>query len=520
MLSAKAPATGSADVMPAVDNRHRARRRPTTRLLHRWIGLAAGLWLAVLGATGFVLDHRDGWRWLWQETVNEAWVPERVLDKARRGATRLYQVNPAQPTERIAGGPQGLWISQNGGDHWASVYFSGATGTPQIRAVLPDATRQWDRLWLATDDGLWALDRPHKTAISVTLGGHDITALATGASPTELLGVSARSRIFRVDTRSPRPPLQVELGLPEDSQLPPDIGLSRLVHDLHFGRGLFAPPWSLLLNDAGAWCMMLLPLGGFLFWWLPRRWRQQPERPPRRARKNTMRWLYRLHGPTLGLFAVIPFVYLSLTGIVLDHGDALRPWLKQFAIAKAWQPPVYSLPAWRGEIYAVAGYPGQPRKFSLGTRLGLFTTTNDGLGWQRETHGPVAPGFVWSLRRHEDRLLLGGMGGPNLQRAGEGPWRPVPGSGHMPTDVSPDGQGGLIWLNRDGLHRGGNDVPYRETTAALPRRDGVPWFYVLDGLHSGALIHPQWKWVNDGVAIACLLLLVTGLLRWWRKRWL
>ena len=53
-----------------------------------------------------------------------------------------------------------------------------------------------------------------------------------------------------------------------------------------------------------------------------------------------------------------------------------------------------------------------------------------------------------------------------------------------------------------------------------PVTDYVPWFYVLDGLHSGVLIHSQWKWVNDFIAVIAIFLVITGLIRWWRKKWI
>ena len=34
--------------------------------IHKWAGLVGAAWLAVLGLTGFLLDH-DSWRWIQQE---------------------------------------------------------------------------------------------------------------------------------------------------------------------------------------------------------------------------------------------------------------------------------------------------------------------------------------------------------------------------------------------------------------------------------------------------------------------
>ena len=502
-------------------SRDRGRRLPGARKLHTWAGLGAGLWLAVLGITGFVLDHRH-WSWLWQSTLPEFLVPGQIAAKARSASVRLYQLNPDHPQQRIAGGPQGLWISNDSGQRWQAVVFNASATAPGVNIILDDPARPWSRLWLGTDDGVWELDAATGTARRVTLSGARVTALSTGASAAELLGVVDKSRAFRLDlTNDPRP-AWIELAPPAPDQLPENIDLSRLVHDLHFGRGLLVAPVSLFINDIGAWVMLLLPLGGFLFWWLPRRWKStaRSEKPRAATRKRAMQWLYRLHGPTLGLVAVVPFLYLIPTGILLDHAPELRAWMKTIHIPRTLQPPVYGLRSWDNEVHAIAGYPDKPGKFSLGTRLGLFTTQDDGQNWSRETGKPADPGFVWTLRRHGNDLLIGGMGGPNLQRHGDSDWRPVKGTGHMPTDISRDGNGGYLWLNREGLHPGLSATRALPAQHSFPSLDGVPWYFVIDGLHSGMLIHAQWKWINDIVALGCLLLTVTGLMRWWRRRWI
>ncbi|MFQ5643346.1 MAG: PepSY domain-containing protein [Thiogranum sp.] len=521
--SRSAVLTGADTVRAGRRSAARGRKRclPGARKLHTWAGLGAGLWLAVLGITGFVLDHRD-WAWLWQSTAPEFLVPGQIVAKARSGTVRLYQLNPDQPQQHVAGGPQGLWISNDGGQRWQSVVFNTATVMPGVNVILRFPGMPRSGFWLGTSDGVWELDTVTGMAQRVALPGARITALAAGASDTGLLGVMDRSRVFRLDLAHDSPPAWIDLAAPAPGELPESIALSRLVHDLHFGRGLLAAPLSLLINDAGAWLMLLLPVGGFLFWWLPRRWRSgaRCEKPRAATRKRTVQWIYRLHGPALGLVAVIPFLYLTLTGILLDHAPELRPWMKSIHIPQALQPPVYRLRSWDNEIHAIAGYPGVAEKFSLGTRLGLFTTQDEGKNWTRETGRPLDPGFVWTLRRHGNDLLIGGMGGPNLQRHGDSGWRPVQGTGHMPTDISHDGNGGYLWLNREGFHPELSATRVLSARHSLPGRGGVPWYFIIDGLHSGMLIHAQWKWVNDIVALACLLLAVTGLMRWWRQRWI
>lgn len=491
-------------------SRAESKRQPwTLHKVHKWTGLAAALWLAVLGATGFLLDHRD-WRWLWQDGPPARWLPDGVINKAVDRRVRLYQVDPGRPEHRLAGGPGGLWLSIDGGRNWSRPRFAGYAGQPRALALEPDPRLGWKRPWLGSDDGLWVSADGGAHFERGGLAGQAITALARGGGPDTLLGVVGRSRVFRLDTGKPAALAWLALAPPAPDILPRQIDLSRLVHDLHFGRGLFAAPASLLLSDAGALALVLLPLTGLAFWWLPRRWKRlrrrgTPVAGP--AKGRVLRWLYRLHGPGIGLAGLLPILYLAATGVLIDHDASLLPWMRSVAVSRPWQPPVYDLGSWRGEIYGVAGYPGAPGRLALGTRSGLFVSDDGGRHWSREA---ATPGFVWTLRRIGANLFIGGMGSPNLVSEDGGPWRPARHTGGMPSDISALPGGGWAWIGA----RGGAALAWP------PASERVPWFYVIDGLHSGLLIHPQWKWVNDLFALAALALAVTGLLRWWRHKWL
>jgi len=485
-------------------------RHWTAHRLHRWSGLAAGVWLAVLGATGFVLDHRD-WAWLWQSGVSPAWVPARIADRAALGHVRLYRILDAK--RRLAGGPAGLWRSEDAGDHWQRVRAPRGERLPPVYQLLRTA----DGWLLATADGIWKLPAGVNEARPWALKGQAVTAIAP-RDAQRLWAVVGRSAVVSVDRRTAAP-RSVNLPAVPAATLPPTVDLSRWVHDLHFGRGLFVAPWSLLWSDATAIGWVVLPLGGFLYWWLPRRFRArrragQPVSGTRRRR--WMRWLYRLHAPTVGLLVLVPLLYLSVTGILLDHATALRPWMKATALSRAALPPVYNLSSWQGEIRAIVGWPDHPDRLSLGTRLGLFTVEDGDI--RRE---PLAGGqavFVWMARQDEGVLALGGMGGPNHVWA-DGRWRPQPSGAHMPSDMTRDEQGRLLWKTRSGL-RLRTPTGYRTLATPVPELGYVPWYHVLDGLHSGMLIHPQWKWINDLVALLAVLLAATGVWRWWRVKWL
>jgi hypothetical protein len=492
----------------------------TAHRLHRWAGLGAGLWLAVLGATGLVLDHRD-WRWLWQAGVPEALVPERIIAKRDAGAMRLYQVVDAE--QRLAGGPAGLWWSNDRGRHWQPTDF-GQPGVPYVHQLL----RLEGRWVLATNDGLWLTRDKGRSAEPWLLAGHPITALAP-RDRHSLFAVEDRSRMLVADLQT-RQMQWLTLGTIPAVELPDRIDLSRLVHDLHFGRGLSRAPWSLWWSDITAVGLCLLPLSGFLYWWLPRYWRRRRRRGrlvSKPTRQRLARWLYRAHAPVIGLAIVVPLLYLSVTGILLDHMPELRGWMKQTRLGQPVLPPVYRLPAWQNEIYAIVSRPGVPAQFSVGTRLGLFATRDGGRHFRRVHLAGEQARFVWTARQDDGLIVLGGMGGPNY--LGSSPearrpdqavsWRPLPQGAPMPTDITRDADGLTLWKTPRGL-KAWDGHTFQDYPAALPQLEYVPWFYVMDGLHSGLLIHPQWKWINDAVALLAVVLVVTGLWRWWRVKWL
>jgi hypothetical protein len=59
----------------------------------------------------------------------------------------------------------------------------------------------------------------------------------------------------------------------------------------------------------------------------------------------------------------------------------------------------------------------------------------------------------------------------------------------------------------------GHEVEGRNFTG--PRADIVPIYTIATRLHTGALFWKEWKWINDAFALAGLILLGTGLARWW-----
>lgn len=490
----------------------------TLHRVHKWLGLIAASWLIILGLTGFLLDHRDTWRWLWQGGISASYINKAVVDKSH-GHIKYYQINPKNSQHQVSAGLTGLWWSRNAGLGWIKTKFFGAKSTPMISAVIFSSK---NKLWIATDDGLWLSDNGGLSAIKVALNGSWVSSISINNKADALTGVVERSRLFKYDINDKKL-VFVAIKPVIESALPEGISLSRFTRDVHYGRGVFDIPLSLLWNDITAIAMIVLPLSGFLFYWLPKKWRREKERNrivSHKFKKQSMRWLFRFHGPTFGLLTVIPLIYLSLTGILLDHGKELRGWMKSIEVSRRWQTPVYNLKSWQGEIYGVVSDSSNAGKLSIATRLGLFTTDDNGQHWQRERLLNNKSNFIWTLRSHNNNIFVGGMGSPNLVKIKKQPWQIVKGVGHMPSDITMDEKSNWIWKSRHGLKSGKIETGFKHKPVEFPVINYVPWFYIIDGLHSGILIHSQWKWINDFIAVLAIILVITGLIRWWRIKWI
>ncbi len=52
----------------------------------------------------------------------------------------------------------------------------------------------------------------------------------------------------------------------------------------------------------------------------------------------------------------------------------------------------------------------------------------------------------------------------------------------------------------------------------LPEFKTATLYSLLMALHDGTFIASWWIWVNDGAALLLLILMATGIIRWWVKK--
>lgn len=492
-------------------------------VFHRWAGLIAGLWLLVLGATGILLGHPE-WRWPWHVTVPEQWLSQPVGRLLRGTIMRHVIADPADPRVMLGASERGTWWTVDGGANWQPVRFEGLERAPMVYAVVPAAAVDADDplagAWLATDDGLWRSGARGRSAVRAGLDGLHVDSLTRGARPQELVGVVDRSRLFRLDTAMPAAaPRWIPLDAVQVSGLPEHVDLFGFTFDLHFGEALLQRATALKVNDFAGLALVVLPLSGLLYWWLPRRWRRQRgvDVATNRARRGTLDWLYRFHAPVLGVLAAIPILYVSVTGAVLGHVEWFQGWAKDVELRRERLLWTYHFRSLEDEVYQVVAAPGDPSRLCIATRLGLLESRDGGASWRRDT--ALAPAR-FNLFRSGDHVFASLRAGEHYYRVdGDADWRPLAGPATGLTSAHRSG-GAWTLKNSRGFWRGDLSAPLElDRALAVPALAGATFFLFTVDLHTGNFFSPHFRWVNDFVALLVVVLVVTGPILWWRVKW-
>ena len=504
--------------------KHASRFYPTIRTVHKYAGLTALLWLSVLGITGWILDHHD-WRWTHQWSV-PSWVTSARIDRLVPGTVmRHIEVDAADPRRWIGASERGLWLTEDSGETWQDIPFTGMRGHPQVFRFVPAEGSEIGLIYLATDDGIWTVSGGGEAAERFALAGELVTSLSPGSTATELVGVAHHGAIFRLDTAAPEAVTWVDVNNVAVSNLPDTITLNRFVLDLHVGKGFLPQPWSILINDYGGIAMGILGLTGALFWYLPRRWRGDKPKGKLKTRQTILRWLYRGHGPVIGLLAIVPILYLSITGVLVDHILWLIDYGKTVDLKRESLPPVYHFDTLNGEISHVVAYPDDPDRYSVATRFGVLNSHDGGRSWVGDDTLPATLGTDAgnvSLFREGEYLFVGiGTKGNGYRRIGDSDWNFV----DMPADhlaITDASRRGDTWYLKNSrmISQGTLEGGFEPSGIAYPPVEGTTVFLFLADIHTGNIIHGEFIWVNDLVAILAIILALTGPVAWWKRKWM
>ncbi len=499
--------------------KRRTRLNRALLTLHKWAGLSAGAWLLVLGVSGILLDH-DEWRWQRQMTVPESWLSARVARLLPATVMRYVAVDEASPDRWLGGSERGLWLTEDDGENWSDVTFPGGEKPQVLRFVRP-GDGSLEGIVVATDDGLWKTTEEGRSIQRYAMEGTRVGSLTAGSHPDELVGVVGHEQIFRISRNDPSHLEWLNLDRVTVTGLPEQVSVYDFVFDLHFGYGIFGRTASTLINDLGGLAMAVLAISGFLYWFLPWRWRRrsgawrwrQRSGPRPRVRRETHRWLYRTHATVFGLLALIPIVYLSATGILLDHVVAFGNWSRDVSVDRSSLPPAYRYRSLEGELEQVVAYPGEPQRLSVSTRLGLLHTEDGGKSWKGDRDAGKRGG---NLFRERDRVIFSNNRGMQLQRRdGDSEWSPIRG----PTTMVSDGvmlESALYLKKSKGFYREQASGKFELTDMKSPPLEGATFYLFVVDVHTGNIIHEQFKWINDLIAALAVLLAVSGPILWWR----
>lgn len=141
-----------------------------------------------------------------------------------------------------------------------------------------------------------------------------------------LLAVEDKTNVIFVDLNTSQILFDKEVTIPKEL-LTNDITLSRLVRDIHYGRGLFDGHISLLINDYAAIILIILGFSGFILWWLIYNVKNS------KRYKNSIKYFVKLHSNIFSIIAIIPIILLVISGIFLDHGKDLNKFMNEITIS-------------------------------------------------------------------------------------------------------------------------------------------------------------------------------------------
>ncbi|MCB2108605.1 MAG: PepSY domain-containing protein [Rhodobacteraceae bacterium] len=494
------------------------------RTVHKVCGLTAMAWLSVLGLTGWILDHHE-WRWSHQWTVPQ-WVTSPQINRLVRGTVmRNIVADPVDDAKFLGASERGLWLTTDRGETWTDVRWDGASGLPQTYDLVPGPTGTLGEVWAATDDGIWRVIDNGMRAVRFAMPGVHVTALSRGSSSAELIGVIDEGTVFRIDTTAPE---EIKLTPVHDvlvDELPHTIPLNRFALDLHVGRGFLPGEWSTIVNDYGGIAILVLSLSGIMFWWLPRKWRTEKPKGNLKSRQSILRWLYRGHGPIIGLLAVVPILYVSVTGIMVDHIQTLIEHGQSVQLQRTKLTPLYDYKNLEGEISDIVAFSNDPNRIMVASRFGILESTDGGATWIMDRSLPLGgddDSTRYNVFRADDRVFVGiGRLGQFVRRDGETEWTEINFDGPNLAITSATRRGDTWYIkNSRAIYAGTFDSVFKDSKVRFPPVAGTTAFLFLADIHTGHIFRFEFSWINDIVALLAIVLTLTGPILWWRRKWL
>lgn len=441
--------------------------------IHKWAGIFIGFWLLNLSVTGFFLNHEKNsydFDFLWEISIPASLFNEYSLNNHRYREVNSYKAHPEKGWKLI-GSMRGLFISK--GREFKKVFSGRVFDIEPFRE--DDFNEDFSTVYIATERGIYRYDW-NKEPELIGLKGKIITSISVLSK--KIIAVEQKKKIWLLDLKENS---LKELRV-ESIKSPQSVSLMRFVRDFHYGRGLFKNPLSMLLNDLFSLWWSYLTLSGTLVFFLYRRLKVK------RKGRDLLLMVIRTHSNYATIF-IIPFIFLlALTGLIIDHPNFFRKFVS-FSIPVKVMPPIYHNPG--DDIWGI-DFDG--RFLRIGTRYGVFVS-EDFRSFSLESEG-----FAYKVIRVKDTLFVSGMGSPS-RFLKEGRWISLEKT-HMPIDFLKTDKGVFPVMRKD--------IPVFS--------EKVPLYTLLLSLHDGSFFHKHFIFLNDMAAILTFLLLITGTIRFLKRK--
>jgi len=432
--------------------------------IHKIVGLTSGVLLLLLAITGFLLNHSN-WNFLYTTTSEADSIT--LIDKDKR-LFESYYIDKNDEDYILVATKRGLYESDDGGLDFEKILNIQATNIKSSK----------DNVYVSTSDGLYK--RTENGYKRILLKGIYLTSLSIHNNIA--LVVEEKKYIYTIDL-SKNKILNKTTAIIDTKDLQSDIPLSRLVRDLHIGVGLFDDGISLLISDFSTIFLIFFSFSGYYIWYLIKN---------KKSAKQSRKFI-KYHSNILAIFASLFLIVLAITGVIFNHTNEFRNFLRTTQISHQVLPPVYN--TLKEDIWAI-DYDG--KDYRIGNRIGVYKS-QDLSNWTKENNGSV-----YKMDRLDGKLYVSGRGSTNRVLENN-KYSIIPRTPQMLRNV----------INID------NEVAFlhfKTTKVNFPEYEDVTLYSIILAIHNGSFFSTWWFWLYDFASVAIIVLGLTGTYRWYIKK--
>jgi hypothetical protein len=444
-------------------------KKLSLRRIHKYSALIATGFLIILVASGIFLNHKT-WDFLYKIEIPNSYLPKSL----KSVDNKLIQSYTYTKAGVLFASKKGIFYKANTELKYKKVLDLQTLSIREDRNKNIFYAGTSEGIYKSKDNGLswsfFALDGLYVNSLSIYKN-----KLLVSIDKSLLILLSSDAFI-----------ISKTIVNIEKKELNESVSLSRLVRDLHYGRGIFDEDLSLYLNDFASFWILFLIFTGFMIYIYIRRIKKGENLSHR------LKIFLNLHLNSLFLFAFIPIVLLVITGIFLDHSKYFKDFLKSNTVKNSYLPPVYQ--SLKADIWAVDLYKD---KIRIGNRFGIYVSSNMKT-WKLENKG-----FVYGLKRINNTLYISGMGSSNRIYTNN-KYLKAQNTPHMYKDVNVVNE----------------KIEYfsKHSKDKIPKTENSTLYAIFLSLHDGTFFASWWIFINDFVSVLLLILLFTGTIRWFSKK--